>query len=83
VLYILLPICIVGALVLVWRVAGEDDRAIVRRVASHLQAVTGPSAGPHSRWKLVVRVFFGVILILIGATGKILAGYLPGGSRRE
>jgi signal transduction histidine kinase len=60
-----------GAMVLVWRVAGEDDRAIVRRVASHLPGMPANAGAPHSRRKLVLRVFFGVILILIGATSLL------------
>jgi signal transduction histidine kinase len=60
-----------GALVLVWRVAGEDDRAIVRRVTSHFGGTPGNPAAPHSRRKVIIRIFFGIVLILIGATSLL------------
>jgi signal transduction histidine kinase len=60
-----------AALVLVWRVASEDDRAVVRRVASLLPGVGGRQGEAHSRPKLVVRVALGVVLILIGATSLL------------
>jgi signal transduction histidine kinase len=62
-----------AAMVLVWRVAGEDERAVVRRVASHLPGVGGNPDEPHSRRSLVVRVVLGVVLILIGATSLLSA----------
>jgi signal transduction histidine kinase len=59
-----------AAAVIIWRVAGDDDRAVFRRVAAHLPGADG-KAEPNSRRRLVVRVVLGVALILIGATGLL------------
>jgi signal transduction histidine kinase len=59
-----------AALVLVWRVAGEEDRAVVRRVAAHLPGA-GKPAESRGRRRLVLRVVLGVALILVGVTSLL------------
>ena len=59
-----------AAAVIIWRVAGEDDRAVFRRVAAHWPGPDGKPE-PNSRRRLVLRVIVGGALILIGATSLL------------
>jgi signal transduction histidine kinase len=56
-----------AALVLVWRAAGDEDRAIVARLAAQVRGNPDRPPERRSRRVLVVRVVVGVALILIGA----------------
>jgi signal transduction histidine kinase/phage shock protein PspC (stress-responsive transcriptional regulator) len=60
-----------AAMVLVWRAAGEEDRAILSRLAAQLRGSPEKPAGRRNHRILVLRVVVGVVLILIGATSLL------------
>jgi signal transduction histidine kinase/phage shock protein PspC (stress-responsive transcriptional regulator) len=60
-----------AAVVLVWRAAGEEDRAILTRLVAQVRGAADKPAERHGHRMLILRVVVGVALILIGATSLL------------